>query len=71
MQCVHLYSGGFVYCDNSFAGPLVGINRQSRILPGMSNPQSEIKAFEGKKQCCSIKLYKAEMFWFLAEKFGK
>jgi len=34
-----------------FVGPQVSINRQGRILPGISNHSTEIKALQGKKQC--------------------
>ena len=32
-----------------FAGPMVSINRESRILPGINNRPLEIKAFQGKE----------------------
>ena len=31
------------------AGPLIGINRHGRILPGMSSHQAEIRTFQGEK----------------------
>ena len=49
-----------------FAGPLVSINRESQILPGINNHPAEIKAFKGKEQYCLIKLLlhiKENVWW--------
>ena len=52
----HLWVVQVIQCEQKynvisvlFAGPLVGINRESRILPGVNNHPIEIKAFQGKE----------------------